>query len=228
MADRLVGTCAELLDIRAAGILLDDQQGHLRLLASSDEETRLLELIQLQANEGPCLDAFSSGELVAVPDLAKEQARWPRFAPQAVDDGVLGVYALPLRLRDRTIGALNLFRAQVGALPPRQLQVAQVLAGMATVGLTNQRTVRRQELLAEQLQFALNSRIVIEQAKGVVAERAGVDVTTAFALLRDAARAARRPISEVAGDVARGKVGPQAFTRQGDHIELDLGQPQAR
>lgn len=118
VADRLVGTRAALLDIRAAGILLDDQQGQLRLLASSDEEMRLLELIQLQANEGPCLDALSSGELVAVPDLAQEQARWPRFAPQAVDDGVLGVYALPLRLRERTIGALNLFRAEVGELPP--------------------------------------------------------------------------------------------------------------
>ena len=184
---------------------------------------RLLELIQLQANEGPCLDAFASGELVAVPDLVAEQARWPDFAPQAITEGVLGVYALPLRLRERTIGALNLFRAKSGPLPPRELQVAQVLAGMATVGLTNQRTVRRQELLAEQLQFALNGRIVIERAKGVVAERAGVDVTIAFALLRNAARAARRPISEVAGDVARGKVGPEAFTRKGERIELDLG-----
>lgn len=206
LADRLVGTCQDLLDVSTAGLLLDDQHGGLRVIASSSETMRMLELLELEADEGPCVDAFETGEQVSVPFLATTLDRWPRFTPRALADGLVAVYALPLRLRERTVGALNLFCDRPDQLSENDLRIAHVLASMATIGLINHRAIKRQELLAEQRQTALNSRVVIEQAKGVIAERTGVDMAVAFDLLRGVARSSRRPLSELAGDVVAGRV----------------------
>lgn len=205
LADRLVASCLDLLDVSAVGILLDDQRGSLRVLASSNEEAMLLELYELQNSEGPCLTAFRTGQVVTVEDLAAAAQDWPLFAPCAISRGVVGAYAIPLSLRERTIGALNLFRDTPGALAAEDLQLAQVLARIATIGILSHRELRRQELLAEQLQNALNSRIVIEQAKGVIAERASVSMSEAFDRLRKAARSGQRTLISVAEDVASGR-----------------------
>lgn len=205
LADRLVSSCLEFLPVTSAGIMLDDQRGSLRVLASSSEETRLLELFELQNNEGPCLEAFTTGELVAEADLRTAGDRWPMFTAAAEGQQILAAYALPMQLRSRTIGALNLFCTSAVGLDDRQIEVAHMMATMATLGILNHWSVRRSEVIAEQLQTALNSRIVIEQAKGVIAERSGVDMGIAFEMLRSAARSSQRPISEVAEDVARGR-----------------------
>lgn len=206
LADRLVTTCQELLDVSAAGIMLDNQRGGLQVLVSSSESMRLLELLQLQSNEGPCLDAFATGKAVSAPNLEDLVERWPHFVPRALDEGFRSAHAMPLALRDRTIGALNLLSDQPGPLGEPQTQIAQVLTSMATIGIVNHRAIRRQELLAEQLQTALNSRIGIEQAKGVIAERAGVNMEEAFMMLRTGARSMRRPLSDVAEDIALGRL----------------------
>lgn len=206
LSDRLVRSCLDLLHVSAAGILLDGQQGALQVLASSSDEMRVLELLQLQSNEGPCYEAFRTGEPVTGIDLMRAEARWPRFAPAARAQGMRIVYALPMRLRERTIGALNLFCIDPAGLTAEELSAARTMATMATIGILTHRQARQQELLAEQLQRALDSRIVIEQAKGVVAERTGVQMTEAFDMLRATARGSRRRLVDVATEAARGEV----------------------
>ncbi|EWM12140.1 GAF and ANTAR domain-containing protein [Kutzneria sp. 744] len=203
----LVDRCVELLDVDAAGLLLADQNGRLRLIANSDEQVRLLELFQLQSDQGPCLDAFRTGTRVSHPDLAVAGGRWPRFAAAAVDGGFAAVDALPMRLRGEVIGALNLFRTNAGELTDKALRTATALADVATVGLLQERAIRNQEIVTEQLQTALNSRIVIEQAKGLIAERLGIDMGGAFAALRGYARSRNLKLSEVARAVVAGTTG---------------------
>jgi hypothetical protein len=206
LADHLVLSCLDFLPVVSAGIMLDDQRGHLRVLASSSEETRLLELFELQSNEGPCLEAFATGAGVLAPDLARESERWPLFTAEAAELSILGAYAIPMRLKDRTIGALNLFCDNLDGLTEAQVQLSRVMATMATLGILNHWTVRRQEVMAEQLQFALNSRVVIEQATGMIAERSSISVAAAFDTMRSAARASRRPLTDVANDVTQGRI----------------------
>jgi transcriptional regulator with GAF, ATPase, and Fis domain len=206
LADQLVHSCVEFLPVRDAGIMIDDQRGALRVLASTSEETRLLELLELQNNQGPCLEAFDTGTTVTAPDLHASDGRWPRFEEEAGRLGILGAYAVPMQLKERTIGALNLFCSDPVQLDEEELRVAHVMSTMATLGILNHWTVRRQEVLAEQLQHALNSRIVIEQAKGVVAERAQVDMATAFDMLRSFARSSRRSLAVVASEVSQGRL----------------------
>ena len=206
MATDLVDSCVEFLPVRDAGIMLDDQRGSLRVLASTHEEARLLELFELQNNEGPCLEAFATGEVVAAPQLSSESVRWPTFVSEAASMGILGAYAVPMTLRDRRVGALNLFCDTTEGLTRAQLHVAEMLTTMATLGILNHWSLRRQEVLAEQLQLALNSRIVIEQAKGIIAERSNVEMGEAFDLLRRAARASRRTLDDVASDVTLGRI----------------------
>ena len=198
LADR----CVQLLKVDAAGLMLADQRGSLQVIASSSEQSRLVELFQLQNDQGPCLECYRSGQPVAEPDLVAAGQRWPLFAPAAAGAGFVAVQALPMRLRDEVIGAMNMFMHAPGRLDETGLQVAQALADVATIGLLHERNLRHQEVLAEQLQGALNSRIAIEQAKGVLAERLGVDMGQAFSLLRDQARAQNRRLAELAGAVA--------------------------
>ncbi len=206
LADQLVHGCLDISAVAEAGILLDDQRGQLRVLAASSDESRLLELMELQSDQGPCLEAFRTGERVLVHSLNDDPTRWPAFAGTATAQGVTAVYALPMRLRERTIGALNVFCRDGQRLDEHELQLTGVMATMGTVGILSHWTFRRQEILAEQLQTALESRVVIEQAKGVVAEREGIGMGAAFIRLRDAARSTRRPLSELAADVALGRL----------------------
>jgi len=201
LADR----CVSVVEVAAAGLLLTDQRGALRMVAASSEATKLLELFQLQSDQGPCLDCFRTGRPVAVEDLSGAGAQaWPGFAAEARQVGFASVHAMPMRLRDEVIGALNLFHTRPGALSDEALAVAQALADVATIGLLQERVIHRGEVLAEQLQTALNSRILIEQAKGVIAERNGTSVGDAFTLLRQAARNRNRRLSNLAHEIVDG------------------------
>ena len=184
----LTDRSVKLLDVSAAGLLLADPRGELRVVAASSEAARLLELFQLQNDQGPCLDCFRAGQPISAADLDAEAQRWPRFAAAARQAGFAAVQALPMRLRDQVIGALNLFRGGAGAFDPADVRVGQALADVATISLLHERSLRHSDILNEQLQTALNSRVVIEQAKGKLAERLGLDMEQAFALLRDYAR----------------------------------------
>ena len=194
----LTDRSVQLLDVSAAGLLLADPRGELRVVAASSQAARLLELFQLQNDQGPCLDCFRAGHPVAAADLAAAGHRWPRFAPAARQAGFAAVQALPMRLRDQVIGALNLFRAGPGPFDPADVRVGQALADVATISLLHERGMRRSDALNEQLQTALNSRVIIEQAKGKLAERLNLDMDQAFALLRDYARSRNRRLSELA------------------------------
>jgi transcriptional regulator with GAF, ATPase, and Fis domain len=194
----LTGRSVELLDVSAAGLLLADPRGDLRVVAASSEAARLLELFQLQSDQGPCLDCFRSGQPVTVTDLGTQADRWPRFAAAARDAGFTAVQALPMRLRDQVIGALNLFRAAPGPFDPIGIGIGQALADVATISLLQERGMRRSETLNEQLQGALDSRVIIEQAKGKLAGRLGVDMDQAFNLLRGFARSRNLHLSDLA------------------------------
>jgi transcriptional regulator with GAF, ATPase, and Fis domain len=195
----LTDRSAQLLDVSAAGLLLADQRGELRVVAASSEAARLLEVFQLELGQGPCLDCFRSGRAVTATDLGTD-GRWPRFAEAAAEAGLGAVQALPmrLRLREQVIGALNLFRAAPGDFDPVNVRVGQALADVATIGLLHERSMRRRDTLNEQLQAALNSRVVIEQAKGKLAERLGLDMDQAFNVLRDHARGRNLRLSDLA------------------------------
>jgi len=206
LLDRLVVGSVDLLNTTAAGLLLDDQRGHLTLMASSSEESRLLEMFQLQNNEGPCLDCIRTGTPVTSADLAQDVARWPKFVPAALEAGFRSVVAVPLRLRDQTIGGLNMFHAQAEEVDPDTQRLAQALADVATIGILQRRSVHRSVQVAEQLQHALNSRIAIEQAKGVIAERRTIGMDAAFDVLRSHARNNNLKLTELAVSVVRGEI----------------------
>ena len=206
---QLVDHCVRLLDAAAAGLMLSDQRGNLQVLASSSERTRLLELFQIQNNEGPCLDCVRSGEPVLIADLTAATRRWPMFAPLAVADGFVSVAAVPLRLRRETIGALNLFGREAGPLNDQDALVARALADTATIGILQERAIRRGEVLTEQLQTALNSRIIIEQAKGVLAYAGDLEMEQAFETLRRYARSRGARLSEVAHRLVTGDILPR-------------------
>lgn len=190
---------AELAAASVVGIVLADPNGHLQFMAGSREDARLLELFQLQNDEGPCLDAFRATTPIVNTDLRHAGDRWPRFAPHATAAGFRTVHAFPLRLRAQAIGALNIFgTATEPVLSDEDLAIVQSLADMASIALLQERAIRRSEILTEQLQGALNSRVIIEQAKGAVAQARGVSVDTAF----DAIRAYARARSLRLGDVA--------------------------
>ena len=198
LADRTV----EIFTADASGIVLADGQGRLELVASSSHQMELLELLELQDDEGPCPEAFVSGASVECLDLADAVDRWPSFAPAAVAQGFRSVHALPLRLRDEVIGALNLMSADVGSLSPEDLAAAQALADVAAIGLLQQRAARESALIVDQLQHALTSRIVIEQAKGVIAETLDLGMDEAFERLRGYARDRNAQLSDVAAAIA--------------------------
>jgi GAF domain-containing protein len=204
---------AELINVSAVGLLLSDHRGDLQFMAASDEATKLLELFQVQNQEGPCLDAFRTRVPVISADLRETRDRWPLFAPQAVQSGFRSVHAIPLRLRSDVIGAMNLFSADAGALEPDEIKIVQALADLATIALLQERAIHRGEVLTEQLQAALNSRVVIEQAKGALSRIHGVGVDEAFELLRTYARRHNRRLGEVAHAVVADPAGIPDLTR---------------
>ncbi len=210
---QLTTTCVNVLNCDAAGLLLADPEGHLRMMASSSEKMRLLELLELQNSDGPCLECFNSGKAVAVTSLDNAQVRWPYFAPAARAAGFTSVQALPLRLREDTIGALNLFFTDANAMTEDETVVAQALADVATIGILQQRALHEREVVSEQLQRALTNRLVIEQAKGVLAERAGISIDEAFDVLRDYCRARRIATSRVAHEITTGALDPSVVIR---------------
>lgn len=196
----------DLLNADAAGIMLADPDGGLHVMASSAESARLLELYELQNNEGPCLDCFRSGRPVARDDLPAMRSSWPAFTAQLQLLGFRSAQAVPMRLRDETIGALNLFRLEPGRLSDADLGIGQAMADVATVGLIQERSIAASELLATQLQTALTSRVRIEQAKGMLAERAGLPMDQAFSLMRDYARGRGHRLSDVAARIVDGSI----------------------
>ena len=207
LADR----CVDVLDVGAAGLMLATPGGDLRVMASSNEAMRVLELFEIQAEEGPCLDCYRTGQPVVNQDLATVNGRWPRFAPEALAAGYRSVHALPMRLRDTVIGALNLFHIDTGGMRRGDLDAAQALADVATIAILQHRATVQAQILNEQLNRALNSRVLIEQAKGMIAERRGVNMEPAFSALRNHARSHNRLLLDVAEDVIAGRLPASAL-----------------
>ena len=205
----------EILRVAAAGVMLADARGRLRLIASSDERMRLLELFEFQGAQGPCLDAFSSGRALQA-SAADSRVRWPVFAPQASGAGFQRMCAVPLRVRTDVIGALNLFRGDDEPFTGTEVEIAQAMAEMAAIGLIRERSLRERNMLVGQLQAALNSRVVIEQAKGILAEYLTITVDEAFTLLRNYARDHNLKLSEIATDVVNRKIPSTALARGPD------------
>jgi GAF domain-containing protein len=203
LADR----CVEVLDVQAAGIMLATPDGQLRVMASSSETVRVLELFETQAQEGPCFDCFHTGQAVVNQDLESDNGRWPRFAEEALNAGFHSAHALPMRLRGSMVGALNLFREGVGQMGPADLEVAQAFADVATIAILQHRATLEAQVLAQQLTHALNSRIILEQAKGMVAERLDLDMERSFATLRNHARRHNLRLVDVAQSVIDGSLG---------------------
>ena len=202
----LIEECATILDTQDGGVLLVDADGSLQLVASTSEEAQLVEMFQLAAGEGPCLDCFKSGEAVTVGNLEAETDRWPQFAQEALTRGFKSVHATPLRLREQVIGTMNLFSVHVGALNAEDAAVAQALANVATIGILQEHTFQSAHTLTEQLQRALDTRILIEQAKGVVAAKTGMNMGEAFAALRAFAENQNLRLRQVADDVIAGRL----------------------
>jgi GAF domain-containing protein len=207
LADR----CVSLLDVSAAGVMLASPEGSLGLVASSSEAMRLLELFELQTQEGPCLDAFRTGQSVEHENLQAGSGRWPSFSAAALQAGFASALALPLRLREATLGALNLLRVTRTPMDEADVVVARAFADLATLSIIQHRTAAESQRLNEQLSAALTSRVVIEQAKGVIAERAGVDLAEAFSRLRSHARNHNRRLTDVARAAIDGTLDPQAW-----------------
>ncbi|MGH9086419.1 MAG: ANTAR domain-containing protein [Acidimicrobiales bacterium] len=206
----LAHRCAEVFDAAEAGVVLGDESGNLRSVASSTEVARMLDLFELQNQEGPCLDCFRSGLPIVNRSLADPDA-WPRFAPEAQRLGFRMVHAVPMRLRGQVIGAVNIFSTAVEHLSEDDVAVARALADVATIALLQERGIREARVLNEQLQGALHSRVVIEQAKGVLAERRQVDMARAFELLRSHARSTNQKLGDVATAVIEGTLSAEAL-----------------
>lgn len=203
--DRVCERCVEVLEVSAVGALLTDGAGRLGVVSASTQAVAVLETLQVQREEGPCLDAYRSGERVLVPDLGRQGARrWPVFTPQALAVGVAGVCAFPMRLRDERIGALNVFQTAPGGFDEMATQAGQALADVATIGILQARAVQDAARLAGQLEHALASRVVIEQAKGMLAERLGIGPDEAFSQLRRYARVRGLGLTELARQVVDG------------------------
>lgn len=208
LLDRLVSSSVDLLEVRAAGILLRNSDQSLDVVASTDEQSHMLEVYQLQSHAGPCAEVVRTGEALVITTPGELRARWPAFAAAVEGTGYDAIYALPMRLHDETIGALNIFDAGRAPLSESDRRLAQALADVATIGIFQNRTRMRAEVLATQLQHALDSRIRLEQAKGVIAEHGGVDMAAAFEAIRSFARAHRIKLGQVAQGLVERRLDP--------------------
>ena len=203
----------EIVGAEAACVMLADARGELRLVASSEERMRLLELFEIQSAQGPCLDAFGTGQAVQASG-ADSHARWPVFAPRASEAGFNALCAVPMRAHADIIGALNLFRGSDQPFSDADLEIARAMAQVATIALIQERAIRERSMLAGQLQAALHSRVIIEQAKGMLAEHLSTTVDQAFQLLNKYAREHNRRLTEVARDVVERTIPHDALARQ--------------
>lgn len=201
LADR----CVELLGSAEVGLVLIGPRG-LQVMASSTERMRMTELLELQFDEGPCSECFHTGLPVLNEQLESADSRWPRFAPMAREGGFQMVHAVPLRLRDEVIGAMNVFDTSLHEMTVSESNLLRAFADAATIGILQERTVKQHSDLSVQLQGALNSRIAVEQAKGIVAERLKVDMDVAFGMIRNHARKNGTPLTAVAEDLVRGSL----------------------
>ncbi|HET9141160.1 GAF and ANTAR domain-containing protein [Actinophytocola sp.] len=207
----LAARSVELLDASAAAIMLADSGGELQVMASSAEEARLLELYELQNDEGPCLDCYRSGGPVGQPSVTAMRTVWPVFTARLQELGFNSAQAVPMRLREETIGALTIFRVTPGLLRAADLRIGQAMADVATIGLLQERAITAREVLAVQLQGALDSRVQLEQAKGMLAERRGLQMDAAFQLMRGFARGHNLRLRDVAARVIDGTIDDNLF-----------------
>ncbi|MFE2376590.1 GAF and ANTAR domain-containing protein [Streptomyces sp. NPDC059398] len=194
----LCAHCVALLDVSAAGILLANEKGLLHTVAASDENTHLLELFAVQHDQGPCLDCYRTRDARSNIDLhdPSDTGAWPAFADKARRSGFQISHVFPLRLRNRAVGAMNLFHTSRQSLSTQDASLAQALADVATIAILQQRDLGHEQMEKSQLQHALSSRIVVEQAKGILAERWTVDPSTAYNALRVYARTHQLRISD--------------------------------
>jgi transcriptional regulator with GAF, ATPase, and Fis domain len=204
--NELTHDCVRLLHVSAAGLLLRGSTEELHVVGASSEQSRLLELFQLQREQGPCLDCYRSRGAISVPDIDAAAERWPLFAAAALNSGYRSVHAMPLRLRKDVIGALNLFNEDVGELSEAASRLGQALADMATITILQDRALRESELLAEQLKVALVGRVVLEQAKGVLSERGGITLEEAFQVIRNYGRNRNLRLRDVSEGIIRGTI----------------------
>jgi len=211
----LTERCVEIFGASAAGIILVSADGHLGLMTSSNEALRNLELFELQVQEGPCLDCFHGGVAVIEQDLTTAGARWPRLSVRSLEAGYRSVHALPMRLQGTTIGALNLFRTEKGAMDESDVVAAQGFADVATIAIFQQRARNEAQLVNEHLRQVMNGRIIVEQAIGVLAESVPVNTENAFTLLRRYAQMHNLRLIEVAQDLVDGRLTPNTFRPPG-------------
>ncbi|MDQ1468366.1 MAG: hypothetical protein QOH10_2781 [Actinomycetota bacterium] len=208
---RLAVRCVTLLDVDEAGVMLIDASRTLNYVASSSEQMRLVELLELQHEEGPCLDAYRAGQVTVSPHVEDAERRWPRFGSHAREAGLEALAGVPMRLRSDLIGALNLFSRRPGGLSEEDQHVAQAMADIATIGVLQARAIQDGQLVASQLQTALESRIAIEQAKGILAEHMAITVDDAFTLLRNHARTRNSKLTEIAQRIVSGALSPDTL-----------------
>lgn len=218
----LMNECVELMDVQAGGMLLANAHGELELIASTSERADFVEVLQLNAGAGPCVECFTTGKAVSVGNVAEAGDDWEEFRDACLQQGFHAVHAVPMRLRGQIIGAMNLFRTSVGELSAADASVTQALADVATIGILQERLIRESGIVAEQLQRALDSRVLIEQAKGVLAESWNIDMDEAFSLLRDYARNQNLTLRSV----AEGVVGRTLDVRTDAAASKTAGEPQ--
>lgn len=207
---KLVEQCTTILETDAGGLMLVDDDGQLQLMTSTSEAADFVEVMQLTADSGPCIECFTTGASVSVSDIA-ETDRWPAFRKAALQKGFRSAHAVPLKLRGQVIGTMNLFAVTVGALTQRDAAVAQALADVATIGILQDRISRENTILADQLHRALDSRILVEQAKGMIAHALTINIDDAFSLLRAYARANGLTIRDVAEGVSERTIATQSL-----------------
>jgi transcriptional regulator with GAF, ATPase, and Fis domain len=202
----LIERCIMLSDIDEAGVMLTDPHGHLHAVAASTERVQLLELFELQNHDGPCLDAFRTGNPVTAADLHEHLEQWPTYAAEAISNGFNSSHSVPMRLRNETIGAINLLRLHIGALTEADQKLVNALADIATIGVLQERRTSEATTTADGLQHALNSRVRIEQAKGVLAERWKITIDQAYDRLRRYARHHQLGVTVVAEQIVRAEI----------------------
>lgn len=220
LLNRLTGDCARLLDVTAAGLLLADRRGALHVVAASSHVAADLEAFQSQRAQGPCHDCYQDGRPVLVSDVAAAADRWPGFVPVALEHGVRSVHAVPLRLREHVLGALGLFGSAPGELNERDLRLAQALADVATISMIQDRVADDRDAVNEQLQIALDTRVLLEQAKGVLAHSGGLAMPDAYAALVRYARDHNLRLGHVARALVERTVPPGLVI---DHADRTVG-----